>query len=96
MVCTFYLTSERVTASEKETGVFTVQTRGKLAETVRKHIHEGRGVRVVGRLKEVQWTGADGKRQSTVFIAAEHVEFHPEQLKKPPKKNRRSSTAQDK
>jgi single-strand DNA-binding protein len=42
---------------------------------------EGRGVRVVGRLKQDRWTDADGKPHSRVLVVAEHVEFKP-QLKK--------------
>jgi single-strand DNA-binding protein len=40
---------------------------------------EGRGVRVVGWLKEEQQIGDDNKPQSKIIIVAEHVEFSPEQ-----------------
>ena len=39
---------------------------------------KGRGVRVVGRLKQDRWTGTDGKPRSKIAIVAEHVEFRPE------------------
>jgi single-strand DNA-binding protein len=39
---------------------------------------KGRGVRVVGRLKQDRWTGDDGKQRSRITIVAEHVEFRPE------------------
>jgi single-strand DNA-binding protein len=39
---------------------------------------KGRGVRVVGRLKQDRWTGNDGKQHSKIAIVAEHVEFRPE------------------
>jgi len=35
-------------------------------------------VRVVGRLKQDRWNGADGKSHSRITIVAEHVEFRPE------------------
>jgi single-strand DNA-binding protein len=40
--------------------------------------HKGRGVRVVGRLKQDRWNDANGKQRSKVTIVAEHVEFRPE------------------
>jgi single-strand DNA-binding protein len=40
--------------------------------------HKGRGVKVVGRLKQDRWNGPDGKQRSKVTIVAEHVEFRPE------------------
>jgi single-strand DNA-binding protein len=40
--------------------------------------HKGRGVRVVGRLKQSRWTDTDGKTKSRVSIVAEHVEFRPD------------------
>jgi single-strand DNA-binding protein len=42
---------------------------------------KGRGVRVVGRLKQDRWTGPEGQARSKILIVAEHVEFKP-QLKK--------------
>jgi single-strand DNA-binding protein len=46
-----------------------------------EYLKKGRGVRVVGRLKQDRWADADGKAHSRVEIVAEHVEFKP-QLKK--------------
>jgi single-strand DNA-binding protein len=40
--------------------------------------HKGRGVRVVGRLRQYRWNGSDGKIHACVVIIAEHVEFRPE------------------
>jgi single-strand DNA-binding protein len=48
---------------------------------LRESLSEGRGVRVVGRLKQDRWTGPEGQARSKVSIVAEHVEFKP-QLKK--------------
>jgi single-strand DNA-binding protein len=58
-----------------------VSTWTRLAEVCGEYLKKGRGVRVVGRLKQDRWTDADGKPHSRVLIVAEHVEFKP-QLKK--------------
>jgi single-strand DNA-binding protein len=81
-VCSFTLASNRFfrqdTGLEKEVGFFDVETWGKLAEACYNRGHKGRGVRVVGRLKQDRWNSADGKAHSRVTIVAEHVEFRPE------------------
>jgi len=60
---------------EKEVGFFEVEVWGKLAEACTSKGRKGRGVRVVGRLKQDRWTGSDGKNHSKVAIVAEHVEY---------------------
>ena len=81
-VCTFSLASNRFfkqeAGYEKEVGFFDVETWSKLAECCRNLGRKGRGVRVVGRLKQERWSGADGKPRSRIMIVAEHVEFRPE------------------
>jgi single-strand DNA-binding protein len=81
-LCTFTLASNRFfkqdSGLEKEVGVFDVETWSKLAENCNNLGHKGRGVRVVGRLKQERWNGSDGKAHSRVAIVAEHVEFRPE------------------
>jgi single-strand DNA-binding protein len=81
-VCTFCLASNRFfkqdSGLEKEVSFFDVETWAKLAENCYNLGHKGRGVRVVGRLKQERWNGADGKPRSKVTIVAEHVEFRPE------------------
>ena len=42
---------------------------------------KGRGVRVVGRLKQDRCADPDGKQYSRVSIVAEHVEFKPQLMK---------------
>jgi single-strand DNA-binding protein len=61
----------------KETSFFEVSTWTRLAEVCAEYLKKGRGVRVVGRLKQDRWTDADGKTHDRVFIVAEHVEFKP-------------------
>ena len=81
-VCTFTLASNRFykqdTGMEKEVGFFDVETWSRLAENCYNLGHKGRGVRVVGRLKQDRWNGPDGKAHSKISIVAEHVEFRPE------------------
>jgi single-strand DNA-binding protein len=81
-VCTFSLASNRYYRQdgnmEKDVGFFDVETWSKLAESCYNLGHKGRGVRVVGRLKQDRWIGTDGKNHSRVRIVAEHVEFRPE------------------
>jgi len=55
-----------------------VETWAKLADNCYNLGHKGRGVRVVGRLKQERWSGSDGKSHSRVTIVAEHVEFRPD------------------
>jgi single-strand DNA-binding protein len=81
-VCTFTLASNRFfkqdTGLEREVGFFDVETWAKLAENCYNQGRKGRGVRVVGRLKQDRWNGSDGKAHSRIAIVAEHVEFRPE------------------
>ena len=81
-VCTMSLASNRFykqdTGFEKEVSFFDVETWAKLAEACYSKGRKGRGVRVVGRLKQDRWNDAEGKPRSRVTIVAEHVEFRPE------------------
>ncbi|MDR3167204.1 MAG: single-stranded DNA-binding protein [Treponema sp.] len=81
-LCTFSLASNRFfkqdSGLEKEVSFFDVETWAQVAENCYNLGHKGRGVRVVGRLKQDRWIGADGKARSKITIVAEHVEFRPE------------------
>jgi single-strand DNA-binding protein len=81
-ICTFSLASNRFfkqdSCYEKEVSFFDVETWARLADTCNNLGKKGRGVRVVGRLKQDRWRGSDGKPRSRVSIVAEHVEFRPE------------------
>ncbi len=80
-VCMFSLASNRFyrqdSGMEKEVSYFDIESWGKLAETCGENCPKGRGVRVVGRLKQDRWTGSDGKNHSRIKIIADHVEFRP-------------------
>lgn len=60
-----------------EVSYFDIETFGKLAEICAKFSEKGRGVSVVGRIKQNRWKSEDGKNQSRVTIIAEKVEFKP-------------------
>jgi len=81
-ICNFSLASNRYfrqeNGYEKEVSFFDVETWAKLADTCNSLGKKGRGVRVVGRLKQDRWMGNDGKSHSRITIVAEHVEFRPE------------------
>jgi len=81
-VCNFSIASNRYFRQdsnlEKEVGFFDVEAWGKLADACASYGRKGRGVRVVGRLKQDRWTGNDGKNHTRVAIVAEHLEYRPD------------------
>lgn len=81
-LCTFSIASNRFykqgESLEKEVSYFDVETWSKLAQSCRNQGRKGRGVKVVGRLKQERWNGNDGKAHSKVSIVAEHLEFRPD------------------
>ena len=80
-VCNFTVASDRFyrqnDVSEKEVSYFDVEAWAKLGIACAQNLTKGRGVRVVGRLKQDRWTDGEGKTRSRVMIVAEHVEFKP-------------------
>ncbi len=86
-VCRFSLGVNRFTKSLNgesidEVSFFDVEAYGKLAETCEKNCSKGRGVRVVGRLKQNRWKNNEGKNVSRIIIIAEHIEYKPKFEKK--------------
>jgi len=81
-LCSFPVASNRFYKQndvfEKETSFFDVEAWAKLGQRCADNLKKGRGVRVVGRLKQERWTDPDGKTKSKVKVVAEHVEFKPE------------------
>jgi single-strand DNA-binding protein len=81
-VCKFSVACNRFFKQEEETqkevSYFDVSCWTRLAEVCGEYLKKGRGVRVVGRLKQDRWTDADSKGHSKIFIVAEHVEFKPQ------------------
>lgn len=79
-VCTIPLAVNRFYKNKAGEGVnevsyFNVETYGKMAEICMTKCEKGRGMRVVGRLKQDRWVTPEGKKTSRVSIIAEHVEF---------------------
>ncbi len=80
-VCSFSMASDRFYKQndelEKEVSYFDVEAWSRLGQSCSENLKKGRGVRVVGRLKQDRWTDTEGKTKSKVKIVAEHVEFKP-------------------
>jgi single-strand DNA-binding protein len=80
-VCNFTVASDRFYRqndnTEKEVYYFDVEAWSRLGLACSQNLKKGRGVRVVGRLKQDRWTDGEGKTKSRVMIVAEHVEFKP-------------------
>lgn len=80
-ICTFSIATNRSYKKgdswEKEVSYFDIETWSGLAERCNSELEKGRGVRVVGRLKQERWKDSDGKDRSKIKIVAEHVEFKP-------------------
>lgn len=62
--------------AEMEVSYFDVEAWGALGEFAESRIEKGRGIRIVGRLKQNRWE-ADGKEFSKVVVVAEHIEIKP-------------------
>ena len=67
---------------QEEVSFFDVNAWGALAGACVEKCDKGRGVRVVGRLRQNRWVDPEGKKKSRVVIEAEHVEFKKTQDKK--------------
>ena len=81
-LCTFSLACNRYHKSdsglEQEVSFFDIETWTRLADNCYNLGRKGRGVRVIGRLKQDRWVDTEGKTRSRVTIVAEHVEFKPD------------------
>ncbi|MCQ2577118.1 MAG: single-stranded DNA-binding protein [Treponema sp.] len=62
--------------TSEEVSYFDVDCYGRLAEVCKEQCKKGRGVRVVGRIKQDRWE-KDGRKESKVVVVAEHIEFKP-------------------
>jgi len=71
----------------EEVSFFDVETYGKAAEYCEKKATKGRGIRVVGRLKQSVWKDDNGKAYSKVYVVAEHIEYKPVFQKKEDKES---------
>lgn len=84
-VCTFSVASNRYYKTDdelvSEVSYFDVEAWAKLGEICSENLRKGRGVRVVGRLKQDRWKDPNGTAHSRAKIVAEHVEFQPSRKK---------------
>ena len=78
-VCNFSVASNRYyrvdEEKQEEVSFFDVETWSRLAQRCADELMKGRGVRVVGRLKQDRWQDKDGNPRSRTKVVAEHVEF---------------------
>jgi len=81
-VCKFAVASNRSYKAEgvrqEEVSYFDVEVWSKVAEACEKHLQKGRGVRVVGRLKQDRWVDEEGGSHHKIKVVGEHVEFKPQ------------------
>jgi single-strand DNA-binding protein len=86
-LCTFSVATNRYfnqnNEKKAETSFFDVEVWNKTAELCLKTLSKGRGVRVVGRLKQERWADKEGKNHSKVKVIGETVEFKTKFDKKP-------------
>ena len=80
-ICSFSIANNRYYKQEEEiyneVSYLDIETWSKLADICSQHLTRGRGVRVVGRVKQDRWSDSEGKNHNRVKIIAEHVEFKP-------------------
>ena len=62
---------------EQDASFFSIYVFGPVAEACLRILKKGRGIRIVGRLKQLRFTVA-GLSREKVIILAEHIEFQPE------------------
>ncbi len=81
-VCMLSVASNRYYKVDEETrsevSFFNVETWAKVAETCNEYLKKGRGVRVIGRLKQDRWVDQEGKNRDRVLIVASQVDFKPQ------------------
>jgi len=86
-VCTFSVASNRYynqdNEKKSEVSFFDVEVWNKTAELCLKTLSKGRGVRIVGRLKQDRWADKEGRAHSRVKVVGENVEFKTKFDKKP-------------
>ena len=61
----------------EEVSYFDIESYGNIAQYAKDKALKGRGVRVVGRLKQDTWKDSEGKSHSKVYVIAEHIEYRP-------------------
>ena len=62
---------------KQETSYFTIFVFGPVADACAIHLKKGRGIRVVGRLRQYRYSD-NGMPRERIYIMAEHIEFQPD------------------
>lgn len=78
----------------EEVYFFDVDAFGNIAESTCKYAVKGRGIRIVGRLKQSRWKDSDGKSHNKTKIVAEHIDYKP-MYKRNDSVNRQSNANQN-
>lgn len=80
-VCNFSVASNRYYKNgekyEQEVSFFQITAYSSAAEICARELKKGRGVRVVGRLKQDRWIDDNGVSKSKVYVISEHIDFKP-------------------
>ncbi len=86
-LCSFSVASNRYfnqdNEKKSEVSFFDVEVWNKTADLCLKTLSKGRGVRVVGRLKQDRWADKEGRNHSKVKVVGENIEFKTKFDKKP-------------
>lgn len=86
-VCNFSVATNRFfkqdNEKKSEVSFFDVEVWNKTAELCLKTLSKGRGVRVVGRLKQDRWSDKEGRPHAKIKVVGETVEFKTKFDKKP-------------
>lgn len=78
-ICSFEIESVRnEQGCQREVSLFEIEAQGRLALTIGQTITEGRGMRIVGRMKQVRLKDDAGQDKSRILVIAEHVEVKPQ------------------
>lgn len=87
VMCLFTVASNRYfnqdNEKKSEVSFFDVEVWNRTAELCLKTLEKGRGVRVVGRLKQDRWSDKNGVSHAKVKVVGETVEFKTKFDRKP-------------
>ncbi len=81
-VCNFTIASNRYYKNGsgepiQEVSYFDCVAWNGLAEVCSEYLHKGRGVRIVGRLKQDRWIDTEGNKKARIKVICDSVDFKP-------------------